>query len=176
MVMPRRREILHTDEDLKALFCEDLYHTFLDTKFSYQILCFIGTYLVMFLVYAVLYVAIDKPCGLQLEGDFARAYMLAMETMTTIGYGVPDPYMQGCWQGAMVITSQCLLNLLLTALLIGLIFQGISRPQSRASTILFSDKATINSINGVHYLQFRICDLRIQHALIEPHVRCYCVQ
>merc|ERR1719291_758169 len=94
--------------------------------------------------------------------------------MVTIGYGVPDPYMQGCWQGAVTLTVQSLLQLLITSLLIGVIFQGIARPQSRAATILFSDHAAINRYDGAHYLVFRVCELRVQHALIEPHVRCYC--
>ena len=29
-------------------------------------------------------------------------YLLSLETMMTIGYGVPDPYMNGCWQGPFV--------------------------------------------------------------------------
>merc|ERR1740121_2090581 len=29
--------------------------------------------------------------------------------------------------------------------------------------------------SGVHYLKFRIADLRIQHALIDPRVRCNCM-
>lgn len=95
--------------------------------------------------------------------------------MLTIGYGLPDPYMKGCWEGAVVITVQCQINLLLSAILIGVIFQGFSRPQSRACTIVLSQKAVIRRMDGVYYLQFRVADLRVQHALIEAHVRCYCL-
>lgn len=161
---------------VSQLLLEDVYHTFLDAKFSIQVLCFLVAYLISFLSFAVLYLAISGPCGLQLEGSLIRAYLLSLETMTTIGYGVPDPYMKGCWQGPIVLTMQSLLNLFISALLIGVMFQGISRPQSRACTILFSQKAVVQCIDGAYYLMFRVCDLRSQHALIEPHIRCYCIQ
>lgn len=165
-----------TGQDLDALFMEDIYHAFLDAKGWKQLLLFGLTYVICFIFFALLYLLIDKPCGLGLEGTFLRAYLLSVESMLTIGYGVPDPYMKGCWQGAVVLTMQSLTQLIIGACLIGVIFQGLSRPQSRACTIVFSDRAVINSIDGAHYFMFRLCDLRIQHALIEPHVRCYCVK
>merc|ERR1719316_664283 len=77
---------------------------------------------------------------------------------------------------AVILTVQSLVNYLMSACLIGVIFQRLSRPQSRACTIIFSEKALIRRIDGADYFMFRLCDLRVQHALIEPHVRCYCVQ
>lgn len=161
---------------VSQLLLEDVYHTFLDAKFSIQILCFVVSYLVSFFVFAALYLAIDSPCNLKLDGSLIKAYLLSLETMVTIGYGVPDPYLNGCWQGPIVLTMQSLLQLFISALLIGVMFQGISRPQSRACTILFSQKAVIQCIDGAYYFMFRVADLRSQHALIEPHIRCYCVQ
>lgn len=157
------------------LFLEDMYHTFLDAKFYKQLFIFAAAYLASFMTFAVIYLCIASPCGLDLKGSIIRAYLLSVETMLTIGFGLPDPFMKGCWEGAIVLTVQCLLNLLLTACLIGVIFQGIARPQSRACTILFSEKAVIRYNDGAYYLMFRLCDLRVQHALIEAHVRCYCV-
>jgi len=162
-------------EGLRELFLGDMYHTFLDAPFHWQLLAFFGAYMGCFFLFALFWLWVAEPCGLKCAGNFLKAYMLSVETMATVGYGVSDPYMQGCWQGAVVLTVQCLLNILMGAWFIGVIFQGLSRPQSRASTILFSEKAVIRCINGAHYLMFRVCDLRIHHALIEPHVRCYCV-
>jgi len=160
---------------VSELFLGDWYHTFLDAKFSLQMMCFAVAFIACFVIFGLVNLVISKPCGLNLEGSFVRAYLLALETMMTIGYGVPDPYMQGCWQGAVVLTMQSILSMLMTACLIGVIFQGISRPQARACTVLFSEQAVIRCINGAHYLMFRICDLRTRHALIEAHVRCYCI-
>eukprot|EP00439_Symbiodinium_sp_Y106_P063980 s190_g10.t1 len=165
-----------TADQVSSLLVEDMYHTFLDAKISVQLFFFLVLYVVLFWLYAFIYLFISKPCGLELEGHLIKAYLLSLETMLTIGYGIPDPYMKGCWQGPFVLTSQLLLNLIISALLIGVIFQGIARPQSRACTILCSDKAIIRCIDGAYYFMFRVCDLRSQHALVEPHIRCYCVE
>jgi len=165
-----------TADQVSSLLVEDMYHTFLDAKISVQLFFFLVLYVVLFWLYAFIYLFISKPCGLELEGHLIKAYLLSLETMLTIGYGIPDPYMKGCWQGPFVLTSQLLLNLIISALLIGVIFQGIARLQSRACTILCSDKAIIRCIDGAYYFMFRVCDLRSQHALVEPHIRCYCVE
>lgn len=159
----------------REMFFNDIYHTFLDAKMSRQLIYLVGIYMVCFFIFALAFLAISEPCGLELQGDFVRAYLLSLETMITIGYGTADdPYLKGCWEGAIVLTAQSLAQLLTSSILIGVIFQGLSRPQSRACTILFSDKACITEIDGVYYFMFRICDLRIHHSLVEPHVRCYC--
>ncbi|CAJ1387213.1 unnamed protein product [Effrenium voratum] len=167
-----------TFQEVSTLLLEDMYHTFLDAKISKQLGCFLVLYVFLFWFYAFVYLVISKPCNLQLEGHLVKAtYLLSLETMMTIGYGVPDPYMNGCWQGPFVLTTQVLVNLILSAVLIGVIFQGIARPQSRACTILCSEKAIIRRcIDGAYYFMFRVCDLRSQHALVEPHIRCYCVE
>jgi len=159
---------------LYALYFADFYHTFLDAKISLQLLTFAGIYMACFCVFALAFLWSAHDCGLKIEGSFVRAYMLSLETMVTIGYGVSDPYMQGCWQGPVILTTQSLLQMLISACLIGVIFQSLSRPQARANTIIFTNKAVVRTIDGATYLMFRICDLRFQHALIEPHVRCYC--
>lgn len=168
--------VADTLAEVSTLLLEDWYHTFLDAKISKQLCCFLVLYVVLFWFYAFAYLLISKACNLQLEGHLVKAYLLSLETMMTIGYGVPDPYMNGCWQGPFVLTTQVLLNLILSAILIGVIFQGIARPQSRACTILCSQKAIIRCIDGAYYFMFRVCDLRSQHALVEPHIRCYCVE
>eukprot|EP00928_Gymnodinium_smaydae_P045647 TRINITY_DN30398_c0_g2_i1.p1 TRINITY_DN30398_c0_g2~~TRINITY_DN30398_c0_g2_i1.p1 ORF type:complete len:612 (-),score=99.17 TRINITY_DN30398_c0_g2_i1:109-1872(-) len=165
-----------TGQMLNKLLMGDMYHTFLDAKFSMQLGTLAGAYVTSFVIFAFLFLLISEPCGLNLEGSFIRAYMLALETILTIGYGVPDPYMKGCWQGPLVMTMQSLVSLLMSAVLVGVIYQRLARPQSRACTILFSDKAVIRRMDGVYYFMFRVCDMRIKHALIETHVRCYCVR
>jgi len=160
--------------EIRRLLAQDLYHLFLDCSFRWQLLAFLVVYLLSFSFFAVLFFLAEEPCGLKLQYSFVRAYMLSVETMMTIGYGVSDPYMNGCWQGPVIITTQSLLNLLLSACLIGIIFQTLATPQSRANTIVFSDKAVIRCIDGAHYLMFRVADLRFSSALIEPHIRVYC--
>lgn len=170
-----QEELGKARSELKQLCAEDLYHLFLDAKLSVQLLVVLLTSLFLFCFFALIFLIVEEPCGLKLEYSFLRAYMLSVETMTTIGYGVSDPYMQGCWQGPILLTAQSLTQMLISAVVIGVVYQGICRPQSRASTVVFSEKAVINCEDGAHYLQFRVADLRVQHSLIEPHVRCYCL-
>lgn len=161
--------------ELKRLCAEDIYHLFLDAKLVVQLLVVVLVSLLSFCIFALFFLLVEEPCGLNIEYSFLRAYMLSVETMTTIGYGVADPYMRGCWQGPILLTATTLTQMLISAVVIGVVYQGICRPQSRASTVVFSEKAVINCEDGTHFLRFRVADLRIQHALIDPHVRCYCL-
>jgi len=107
--------------------------------------------------------------------SFLDAYYLSIETLETIGYGVPDQYFGGCWQMAVILSLQAIVTTLLNGFLIGVIFSRLSRPQSRASTIVFSSKALIQyNEDGAPHLVFRVVDLR-RHQLIEGHIRCYCI-
>jgi hypothetical protein len=136
-------------------------------------------YVAAFSVFACLYLLIDDHCGLGLDQNFVKAYLLSLEAMMTIGYGVPGPgdsYMNGCVAGMFVLTAQSLAQLVMSAIVIGVIFQRLSEPSARACTILFTQKAVIRQIDNAHYFIFRLCDMRIQHALIEPHIRCYCLR
>jgi len=166
----------HSDwtDQVQSRVAGDGYHAFLDAGFRKQLVALVSIFMIVIVVFAFMYLGMAYKCKLDLENSFLRAYMLSLETMVTIGFGVPDPYMNGCWHGAVLLTLQSLLQLLLVSFLIGMIFQRLSRPQSRACTILFSRSAVIQEIGGCQYFMFRICDLRVQHSLLEAHVRCYC--
>lgn len=58
---------------------------------------------------------------------------------------------------------------------VGVIYCRVSRPNKRASTIVFSNTAIIKRIRGKLYLQFRVCELR-KHQLVEAHIRCYTIR
>lgn len=163
------------EREVIDLFLSDWYHTFLDAKLPKQMLVFAVGFIIWFGIFAWIFLLISEPCGLNLEGSFVRAYLLSVETMMTIGYGVPDPYMKGCWAAPLVLTVQSLLQLLMSACLVGVVFQGISRPTSRAATVIFSDYAVIQERDGALYFMFRLCDLRMHSSLIEGHIRCYCL-
>ena len=61
------------------------------------------------------------------------------------------------------------------AVLLGVIFNRMSRGSPRAKTILFSDRAVVRKIRGRYHLMFQVCEMR-KHALVEAHVRMYCVR
>ncbi len=50
----------------------------------------------------------------------------------------------------------------------------LSGGSTRASTIVFSDKAVIREIKGKFYFSFQVVEMR-RHQLVEAHVRCYAI-
>lgn len=124
-----------------------------------------------------------------LEGvtDFSAALLFSIETQVTIGYG--NTYVRNnCTGGLFVLVLQCLAGLVIDAFLLGLLFTKITRPRNRRKTILFGERAVIYEAegeeargggggsggggeeDGVHYLEFRIGNLR-QSQIAECHVR-----
>eukprot|EP00929_Paragymnodinium_shiwhaense_P061873 TRINITY_DN30909_c0_g1_i1.p1 TRINITY_DN30909_c0_g1~~TRINITY_DN30909_c0_g1_i1.p1 ORF type:complete len:617 (-),score=110.19 TRINITY_DN30909_c0_g1_i1:81-1931(-) len=162
-------------KEIKKLYLMDIYHSFIDGSTRLQLLVYCAMYLIFWLVFAVIFLLISDRCGLDIQGSFVKAYYLSLETAVTIGYGVPDPYFDGCWEGALVLTVQSLMSYFLNAVVIGAVFVRLTKPQDRANTIVFSDKAVIREIDGAFYFMFQIAEAK-HHDLVEAHVRLYCIQ
>ena len=75
------------------------WHTILHAGTGPLLLAITVCYMIIFLAFTPIYMAISEECGLQLGDEsgnkFSDALYLSVETMTTIGYGVPDPYYNG---------------------------------------------------------------------------------
>lgn len=104
-----------------------------------------------------------------------QSFFFTLETMATIGYGTRDIFFGDSWLMAIVLTSQICVKLMTDAVIIGVMYCRISRPNKRASTIVFSKNAIIKRIHDRLYLTFRVCELR-KHQLVEAHVRCYTIR
>jgi len=76
---------------------------------------------------------------------------------------------------AVTLSIQVVVAILCDAAIIGAVWVRLSRGQTRASTIIFSDQAIIRRIRGKLYWMFRVCELR-KHQLVEAHVRCYAIR
>lgn len=159
---------------IRRLYWSDAYHSFLDGSLMLQLLTYTVMYVMLFLLFAPIFYRISDRCNLQIT-SFGQAYYLSLETMVTIGYGVPDQYYNDCWEGAVVLTVQSLVQMFLNAVVIGSVFVRITRPQARGNTILFSEKAVIHEIDGSLYFMFQACETK-HHDLLEAHVRCYCIR
>lgn len=171
-----RRVASEHSGQLRKLYMLNKYHSFIDGGgLMIQVAIYAAVYVLSFLVFAVVNLLISEKCGLRINGKFVRAYYLAVESMVTIGYGLPDPYYNNCWEGTVALTLQCLVAYFWNALVIGSVFLRMTRPQSRAATVLFSDKAVIQQINGSFYFMFRLCEAK-HHDLVQAHVRCYCIR
>ena len=90
----------------------------------------------------------------------------------TIGYGVPDPYFRGCDGVLTVLTINTIFEVFLDAVLIATVKQRFSSGKSRASSVLFSDKAVLREIQGNIYFMFRVVETR-ETPLLECTLNCY---
>lgn len=107
--------------------------------------------------------------------DHMEALYFSLSTMTTIGYGVSDYYFGGCWTPLLMVLAQVCTAITFDAVAIGLIFQRISRGHKRGKTIMFSDRAAVQRVQGKLYLMFRMGELR-HHQLREASVKAYCIR
>ena len=87
---------------------------------------------------------------------FGDAYLFALETLTTIGYGTkyPNP---GCPEAVIMTMGMSLWSLMLTALFVG-IFLAKFTLRTSTSRIRFSSRALVGKIDGSLFLMFRIAD------------------
>jgi len=156
----------------------------ISAKLGYAVALIFATYIVIFIAFAPIYMAMDERCGLHLDGSefsfveedgetetwhdgkkFLAALYLSTETMTTIGYGVPDPYYNGCPEGIIVIMIQALIGFMMNAVLFGTVFARISRAQRRALSVVFSPKACIREIKGRFFLVTQVCEARREQVI-----------
>lgn len=100
---------------------------------------------------------------------FVDAFLLALETSMTIGYGGRQVTSE-CPQATFMLIVQALVSSVIEACLVGLIFTKIARPGKRQSTIVFSEKAVVNKRDDKYCLMFKIADVR-KRQLVECHVR-----
>eukprot|EP00927_Polykrikos_kofoidii_P030387 TRINITY_DN26144_c0_g1_i1.p1 TRINITY_DN26144_c0_g1~~TRINITY_DN26144_c0_g1_i1.p1 ORF type:complete len:404 (-),score=62.23 TRINITY_DN26144_c0_g1_i1:161-1372(-) len=162
-----------TDGSHWHLVWNDLYHTAIHMPLKRLLFIFVLVYMVSWSFFAVFWMLVSEPCGLELT-NFRRAFYLSMESMMTIGYGVPDPYFQDCNEVIPVITAEALFGLLLDAAFLNTLYQRFSAASQRSASMIFSHVAIINEVAETVHWSFRFCELR-RTTLLEPSVRVFCV-
>ena len=151
------------------------YHTLISWNVYRIVLIFIVVNFTTWLVMAGLLYGISDQCDLDIH-NYGEALVLAIISMSTIGYGVrKDPYLNGCSSGIIILAVFVMWGLILDALIIGIIMQRVSRGQRRATTVCFTDKAIIRVIDNQVYFILQVCEMR-KHQLIEAHVRLFCIR
>eukprot|EP00038_Savillea_parva_P010313 m.189426 g.189426 ORF g.189426 m.189426 type:complete len:687 (-) comp17725_c0_seq1:107-2167(-) len=159
-----QRLVFPTDAIIKGY-----WHTILHAGTGPLLLAITVCYMIIFLAFTPIYMAISEECGLQLGDEsgnkFSDALYLSVETMTTIGYGVPDPYYNGCGYGFICVIGQSLLGFCMNAVLFGTVFARVSRAQRRAVSVKFTPKACIREIWGRFFLTFQVCEARRFHVV-----------
>eukprot|EP00041_Stephanoeca_diplocostata_P007203 m.100196 g.100196 ORF g.100196 m.100196 type:complete len:650 (-) comp16777_c0_seq2:156-2105(-) len=153
------------------------WHTIVHAGTMTLLLAVFSAYMVVFLFFTWIYMLISEDCGLQLgengRSKFSDALYLSVETMTTIGYGVPDPYYNGCGWGFICVIGQSLLGFMMNAVLFGTVFSRVSRAQRRAVSIKFAPTACIREVWGRFFLCIQVVEAR-QYQVISNTVAMYC--
>lgn len=163
-------------KDLALLYADDLFHTLVDAPTTRCIGFLLMAYMTIVFVYAVLYIFYSEVFGCNLDVDgFVDAYFFSLETMATIGYGTSDIFFDDCLGLAVILTSQICVKIIADAVIIGVIYSRISRPNKRAATVVFTKQAVIKRLRGRLYFTFRVCELR-KHQLVDAHIRLYAIR
>ncbi|XP_006807595.1 G protein-activated inward rectifier potassium channel 1-like [Neolamprologus brichardi] len=165
-------------------YISDLFTTLVDLKWRWNLLIFILTYTVAWLVMAsmwwvIAYIRGDlsygghnssyTPCVANVY-NFPSAFLFFIETEATIGYG--HRYItEKCPEGIILFLFQSLLGSIVDAFLIGCMFIKMSQPKKRAETLMFSQDAVISQRDGKLCLMFRVGNLRNSH-MVSAQIRC----
>uniref|UniRef100_A0A7S1LLP9 Inward rectifier potassium channel C-terminal domain-containing protein n=1 Tax=Alexandrium catenella TaxID=2925 RepID=A0A7S1LLP9_ALECA len=155
----------------QELFRLDPFHTIMELSTCRLLVTFWVLYCLTFAIFAIIYWMSSHRCGIGCD-TYPEALLLSVETMLTIGYGVPDPYFRSCPWLVVVLIAESLTAVVYDVIFVGVVYQRISRGTTRASTILFSDKAIIRTIGDSTYLMFRACEMH-RTQLLDSHFRCY---
>ncbi|XP_029933642.1 G protein-activated inward rectifier potassium channel 1-like isoform X2 [Myripristis murdjan] len=157
-------------------YISDLFTTLVDLKWRWNLLIFILTYTVAWLVMAsmwwvIAYIRGDlshgghdssyTPCVANVY-NFPSAFLFFIETEATIGYGYRY-ITEKCPEGIILFLFQSLLGSIVDAFLIGCMFIKMSQPKKRAETLMFSQDAVISQRDGKLCLMFRVGNLRNSH-------------
>ncbi|XP_028559251.2 G protein-activated inward rectifier potassium channel 1-like [Podarcis muralis] len=166
-------------------YLTDLFTTLVDLKWRWNLLIFLLTYTVAWLVMASMWWGIaylrgdldmhhghspgHNPCVANVY-NFPSAFLFFIETEATIGYG--HRYItERCPEGIVLFLFQSLLGSVVDAFLIGCMFIKMSQPKKRAETLMFSRAAVISKRDGKLCLMFRVGNLRNSH-MVSAQIRC----
>jgi inward rectifier potassium channel len=141
----------------------DFYFYLLSWSWPAMLSCIVATFLAANALFALLYMAVGGVDNAR-PGSFADAYFFSVQTMGTIGYGTMAPRSLGA---NLLMVSESVVSLLVTALSTGLIFAKFSRPTAR---VLFGRHATVSLMNGKPTLSFRIGNER-SNRIVDAAVR-----
>ncbi len=127
----------------------DLYHAFLRARWWASLSAIVFFFLFVNVVFAVIY-SLTGGIENMREGSFEDAFFFSVHTMATIGYGSMYP---ATFLGNVLVVTEAIVGLLVTAVSTGLVFAKFSTPTSR---IVFGPVAVVHVVDGVPTLALRI--------------------
>jgi inward rectifier potassium channel len=141
----------------------NLYHRFLQAKWSVALGAIVATFLAINVLYGTLYLVTGGVANARPD-SFFDAFMFSVQTVATIGYGamVPQTVLAN-----VLVASEAVVGLLLTAVTTGLVFAKFTLSPGM---IDFARNAVITPMNGVPTLMIRLGNLR-DNAIVEATAR-----
>ncbi|XP_025990999.1 uncharacterized protein LOC105193868 isoform X3 [Solenopsis invicta] len=164
-------------------FLQDIFTTLVDTQWRWTLLCFILSFLLSWLGFAVIWWLIAFthgdfeehhlppfqiennwiPCVLNIA-SFTSCFLFSIETQHTIGYGSRSTT-EECPEAIFIMCLQSISGVMIQAFMVGIVFAKMTRPKQRTQTLLFSRNAVICQRDGELCLMFRVGDMRKSHII-----------
>jgi inward rectifier potassium channel len=128
----------------------DPYHLAVALRWPAFIALFMGGFLGLNLLFALLYTLEDGAIAHATPGSIEDAFFFSIETLATVGYGGMAP---GSRYGHIVASAETVVGLAFTAVTTGLIFVRFSRPRPN---LVFADSAVIGHHDKQPTLMIRV--------------------
>jgi inward rectifier potassium channel len=141
----------------------DVYYQFLRVSWWWAIGWIVALYLVLNALFAAAYLAVGGVVNIR-PHSFWDAFCFSVQTMGTIGYGSMYPTSV---PANVIMVTESVVSLLVTALATGLVFAKFSRSGAR---IAFSKYAVLGPMDGVPTLMLRVGNER-GNAILEATIR-----
>jgi inward rectifier potassium channel len=141
----------------------DIYHAFLRARWPVAIAFIVAAYLALNACFALAYLRFGGIAHAR-AGSFADAFYFSVQTMGTIGYGAMFPETRAA---NLLVVTESVTGLIVTAVATGLIFSKFSLSSSR---LVFAKRAAIGPMDGVPTLMIRLGNER-SNRIIEATVR-----
>ncbi|GIM16380.1 hypothetical protein Vretimale_19042 [Volvox reticuliferus] len=152
-------------------YWQDPFHTLLNLPWGRFILIFFATYMIEFLVFALIFWVQSDRCIEGKNGKFSHALWMSSRTASTLGFNAIQPNPECTFTNLMVM-CQVIASSLVNFIMLGLVFARFSAPFKRASTIRFSSVMVCyqQPTTGYWCLSLRVANIR-KHQLLKPTLR-----
>ncbi|GIL62473.1 hypothetical protein Vafri_16693 [Volvox africanus] len=152
-------------------YWQDPFHTLLNLPWGRFILIFFATYMIEFLVFALIFWVQSDRCIEGKNGKFSHALWMSSRTASTLGFNAIQPNPECTFTNLMVM-CQVIASSLVNFIMLGLVFARFSAPFKRASTIRFSSVMVCyqQPATGYWCLSLRVANIR-KHQLLKPALR-----
>lgn len=114
-----------------------------------------------------------KPCVSEIYG-FTSIFLFSIEIHTTIGYGSRTITLE-CPSAWLAMCLESIIGTITQSFIVGIVFAKLTRPKSRAKTLIFSKHAIINQRDCDLCLIFRVGNTR-KSRIIDIRVHAYLIR